>query len=182
VRAVRRSESVVDVEFAERSQLAREVRIVGFLFGVKAHVFQHDGLSVAQRRDRALGGRSDAIVGESDRALWGPISDRIKQKLGRAPDAFAFASYDAITVAYRALAKKDSANDFDALKEALTATAADYRGLTGLTTLNAAGDRASGNYDFWSVCLRAGEFVWVRTVAYVSASGAAGQITRPEGC
>ena len=50
VRAVRRAEGVVDEHVAQAGQLAGEAGVVGFLFGVKAHVLeQHD---VARRRAR----------------------------------------------------------------------------------------------------------------------------------
>jgi branched-chain amino acid transport system substrate-binding protein len=128
-------------------------------------------------------GYPNAILGvsDSDRALWQPVGDKVKQKIGRAPDAFAFASYDALTVGYRALTKSNT-TDAGALKKALTEIAAGYHGLTGQTDLNAAGDRATTNYDFWSVCAKAGQFTWVRTIAYTSAPGKPGQVTRPESC
>jgi branched-chain amino acid transport system substrate-binding protein len=121
-------------------------------------------------------------VSDSDKAMWQPVSDRIKQKIGRVPDAFALASHDALTVGYRALTKNGSGNNVASLKQTLAATAADYHGLTGATNLNAAGDRASANYDFWSVCSRGGQFVWIRAVSYTSTSGKPGQVSRPETC
>jgi branched-chain amino acid transport system substrate-binding protein len=123
-------------------------------------------------------------VSDDDRGRWDPVRARIKQKIGRDPDAFAFASYDAVVVAFRALTKSVRSSGVDSLKQALTATAAEYHGLTGVTVLNAAGDRASGNYDFWSVCSDSGQFVWVRTVTYTSSPAAdgKGQVNHPETC
>ncbi len=45
VRAVRRSERVVHVDVAERREFFRELRIVLFLFLVKAHVFEQRRLT-----------------------------------------------------------------------------------------------------------------------------------------
>jgi branched-chain amino acid transport system substrate-binding protein len=149
--------------------------------------------SVAQSKDlventpaaafAAAAGYPNPILGVSDldKALWQPVSDRIKQKLGRAPDAFAFASYDALTVAYKALTSASPA-DLERLKRALVSTSLGYRGLTGAAILNPAGDRAAGNYDFWSVCSRAGQYTWVRTISYTAAVTGPGQIARPEAC
>jgi branched-chain amino acid transport system substrate-binding protein len=41
--------------------------------------------------------------------------------------------------------------DIDSLKKILNATAAEYSGISGKITLNAAGDRTNANYDVWSV-------------------------------
>jgi branched-chain amino acid transport system substrate-binding protein len=121
-------------------------------------------------------------LSDADKALWQPVSDRIKERTGRTPDAFALASYDALIVGYRALASSGAGKNVASLKEALVAEAGAYHGLTGATNLNAAGDRAGGNYDFWSVCSRGGQFVWIRSVSYTPGAGQGAQISRLEAC
>ena len=61
MRAVRRRERVIDIEIAERRELAGEVRIVLFLARVEAQIFQQRDLARPQRSDHPLGLGSDAI-------------------------------------------------------------------------------------------------------------------------
>ena len=62
VRAMRSAERVVDEHVGQASQLSGEARIVGFFFGVKAHVFQQHDLARPERTDRVLGGWPDAVL------------------------------------------------------------------------------------------------------------------------
>ncbi len=68
---MRDREAVVDIEVAERRQLARERRIVLFLAGMEARVFEQQHIARIELGDRGLGGLADAIVRERDRAADG---------------------------------------------------------------------------------------------------------------
>ena len=74
------------------------------------------------------------------------------------PSPYSAVAYDAFWVA--ALAKNVTAHSdgnytskqlVDSLKAAIMDSASSYFGVTGNTTLNSAGDRATGNYDYWKV-------------------------------
>jgi branched-chain amino acid transport system substrate-binding protein len=119
---------------------------------------------------------------ESDRSLWGPVSDRLAQKLGRTPDAFALAAYDALTVGHMVLSSLADNPEAPAIRQAIVQTASNYTGLTGSMALNEAGDRSIGNYDFWSVCKRNNQFTWIRTYSYTAAAGGSGRVDRVESC
>ena len=52
-----------------------------------------------------------------------------------------------------------------------TTAAASHFGTTGWTALNAAGDRANADFDFWSMRRVDGTAKWVRTARYDSGTG-----------
>jgi branched-chain amino acid transport system substrate-binding protein len=93
----------------------------------------------------------------------------IQQQSGLAPDAFALAAYDALHVAALAFAEVGLGSIPDYRAEVLRQAAA-FDGATGNTELNANGDRAVGDYDFYQVC-GGGTPAWKRVSAYRSATG-----------
>lgn len=111
---------------------------------------------------------------EASRQIWEPLANRIRSKTGLDPDAFALAVYDAAWVATKAIVAAGIANPF-ALADAFVAAAENHHGATGLTSLNAAGDRRFGNFDFWAVRDVGGQKRWTRIAQYDSQSG---QLTR----
>jgi branched-chain amino acid transport system substrate-binding protein len=118
-----------------------------------------------------------------DRELWEPVSNRLSDKLGRTPDAFALAAYDALIVGVEALTAEGEDTDAAALGQTLVAAAGEYTGLTGPTDLNEAGDRSLGNYDFWAVCEGDAGYEWVRAATYTAtADGGTGEAKRETGC
>jgi branched-chain amino acid transport system substrate-binding protein len=103
---------------------------------------------------------------ESARGRWEPLSDAIRARSGIVPDAFALAAYDAIWVAMLARQLVPKKARTDQLRDAFEATAGRYWGASGSTRLDATGDRAVGNYDFFAVREVDGAFVWVRAASY----------------
>ncbi len=104
------------------------------------------------------------------------IEEQIQEKLGIPPNAYAVASYDALWVATRAYLATGGTNDTATLKKALVQTANSYYGATGWTTLNEAGDRKFGNYDFWAVQEANDAFQWVRVAKYQVDPGLPGRL------
>jgi branched-chain amino acid transport system substrate-binding protein len=118
-----------------------------------------------------------------DRELWEPVNERLSEKLGRTPDAFALAAHDALVVGVEALIAEGENTDAAALGQTLVAAAGEYTGLTGPTDLNEAGDRSLGNYDFWAVCEGDAGYEWIRAATYTaSVDGGAGEAKRETGC
>ena len=133
----------------------------------------------------AKAGYPNPILGlrDADSALWKPVVDRLSQRLGRTPDAFALAAYDALVVGLAGLQDTTEGEGAPALRKAIVDAAQDYTGLTGPTELNDAGDRSLGNYDFWAVCARAAGDEWVRVATYTAGvGGGAGEAKRETGC
>jgi branched-chain amino acid transport system substrate-binding protein len=74
-------------------------------------------------------------------------------------------AYDAVWIMARAIAEVGSLNS-TALREAIPRVASSYIGITGNTTLNAVGDRAYANYDFWTILSQNGTYVKVKTAQF----------------
>lgn len=75
-------------------------------------------------------------------------------------------AYDALFVVQLALQHPKPLKNFDRFKAAFVDEADHYRAITGSTTLDAAGDRLNGDFDFWAVRLRNGNYTWVRVGTY----------------
>jgi branched-chain amino acid transport system substrate-binding protein len=113
-------------------------------------------------------GYPNPIFGLPDalRNRWQPIADEIQARTGITPDAFALSTYDALFVVNLALQHPKPLKNFDRFKAEFIEEADHYQGVTGSTALDAAGDRLSGDFDFWAVRLRNGDYTWVRVAAY----------------
>jgi len=106
----------------------------------------------------------------STAALRAPLTTQIISETGIQPDAFTFAAYDAFYVA--ALTVNDVPTfSTSAYKTAFISRANTYSGMTGSTTLNASGDRATANFDFWAVRPNGATYQWKIVAKYNSATG-----------
>ena len=113
-------------------------------------------------------GYPNPIFGLPDalRNRWQPIANEIEARTGITPDAFALSVYDGLFVVNLALQRPKPLKNFDRFKVAFIEEADHYQGVTGSTALDAAGDRLNGDFDFWAVRLRNGNYTWVRVAAY----------------
>jgi branched-chain amino acid transport system substrate-binding protein len=119
---------------------------------------------------------------ESAARAWKPLVEAVTAKTGTHPDAFALATYDALWVVARTFEKMGPGADTESLKAALAGIAEAHSGATGNTRLNAAGDRAFGNFDFWAICRENGSFAWERVAVYQTEAGGPGTVKRLAGC
>jgi branched-chain amino acid transport system substrate-binding protein len=113
-----------------------------------------------------------------------PLRRRARAKLGSEPDALALAAYDAFQIAVQAGEHTGGTGNITRFKRAFVRAADGYRGVSGTVLLNAAGDRAYGSYDFWSVCAGGAQksFKWSRTFSYLSSRVGLGRIVRRAAC
>jgi branched-chain amino acid transport system substrate-binding protein len=113
-------------------------------------------------------GYPNPIFGLPDalRNRWQPIADEIEARTGITADAFALSTYDALFVVNLALVHAKPQKNFGKFKAAFIDEADHYRAITGSTELDAAGDRLNGDFDFWAVRLRDGNYIWVRVGTY----------------
>ena len=113
-------------------------------------------------------GYPNPIFGLPDalRNRWQPIADAIEARTGITPDAFALSAYDALFVLNLALVHAKPQKNFGTFKAAFVDEADHYRAITGSTALDAAGDRLNGDFDFWAVRVRNGNYTWVRVATY----------------
>ena len=87
------------------------------------------------------------------------VKNYVMEKLGRTPDAYAYAAYDALWCIALALDLADT-DDPEVLKTVLPAVVENYFGATGWFKLNENGDRAFADYDLWIPRLVEGEYKW----------------------
>ena len=107
---------------------------------------------------------------------------RVRAKLGSQPDAFALTTYDALQIVSRAAERTGGVSPIGRFKREFTRIAHGYEGVTGRIVLNAAGDRAFGSFDFWSVCRSGAAFSWVRTYSYLASGVGRGHIVTRQAC
>jgi branched-chain amino acid transport system substrate-binding protein len=107
---------------------------------------------------------------DSLQSQWQPIADAVEARTGIKPDAFALSTYDGLFVIQRALENVGNLKNFANFKAAFVTEADAYQGITGSLALNSAGDRANGDFDFWTVRLENGSYGWVRIGSYANDS------------
>ncbi len=114
-----------------------------------------------------------------DAKLLTQISKRAKNPA----DAFTLAAYDAFNVAARTLAETSVDTDAATLRLAFATTAQGANGVTGTIRLDAAGDRVSTPYAYWSVCQRGKSRRWTETGTWTPARdpAAPGRVS-PKSC
>jgi branched-chain amino acid transport system substrate-binding protein len=118
-------------------------------------------------------GLPSPVFGLDDAAKykWQPLSDRIKSVIGRPPDTYAFTAYDALWVITKSCMIAGENASIEKFQAIFTDVSNNYFGVTGNTALDLNGDRAFGNYDFWSIKKEADSFTWKCTARYNSANG-----------
>ena len=93
------------------------------------------------------------------------IDNQIQQMIGRVPRTYAEVAYDAFWVAALAENATAGTKDINYLRNTFLKIANSYNGVTGDTSLNKAGDRKHGDYDFWTIKPSDGNnnaFVWTQ--------------------
>ncbi len=120
------------------------------------------------------------IYGLDDRyrSVWQPLTNRLKSVWGAEADTYTLAAYDAVQVAVRAFQRVGSRPGFTDLRAAFLNETKSYVGATGPVVLNAAGDRASGAFDFWSLRQVDGQGTWRRSAAFQPSADGTGTIVR----
>ena len=108
---------------------------------------------------------------ETSSDKWQPLVDRIKVILDREPEIYALNVYDALWLTVLTYLSLEDPFDLAKFKTAFEFQCSNFSGITGRTTLNAAGDRLFATYDFWSMRLFLNDFSWYRSAAYNNATG-----------
>lgn len=104
------------------------------------------------------------------RSKWGPIVEELQTELGRKPEIYALAAYDALWIITLAYLSTSETSSVESLKKAFVLRADDYFGATGWTTLNENGDRAVATYDFWGIRWITNDYVWTTVARYNNAT------------
>ncbi len=98
------------------------------------------------------------------------VTDYVKSTLGREPDSYAYAAYDALWTVAVALDLVDS-YDPVAVAKVLPTIDKYWLGASGNLVLNENGDRASADYFFWMPVQKDGKWVWELAGVYSATSG-----------
>jgi len=92
---------------------------------------------------------------------WGPVAARITAITSTQPDAFALVAYDAMwAIAYTLEATKGNTSDFATLKTQFVESTDKHTGIVGVQTLNTAGDRESGTFDYFGIAKTGSSYAW----------------------
>jgi branched-chain amino acid transport system substrate-binding protein len=170
-------DEVVDLFHAARSDRTLEGAPWYGSDGVALSTHLVDDADAARFADAV--GYPNPTVGLSDSLVRraGPLLARARKTLGRDPDALALSAYDALRIAVEVRERRGSS-----LRAAVVAAANAHIGVTGRMRLNRAGDRAYGNFDFWSVCAAGAKFEWARTFQYAARRVGSGRIVADKRC
>jgi len=79
------------------------------------------------------------------------IDSQIQKAIGRVPRSYAEVAYDAFWVAALTENITGGTKDVNSLKKMFLQLSNSYAGITGDISLNEAGDRKHGDYDFWAI-------------------------------
>jgi ABC-type branched-subunit amino acid transport system substrate-binding protein len=79
------------------------------------------------------------------------VDNQIQKAIGRVPRSYAEVAYDAFWIAALTENITGGTKDVNSLKKAFLQISNSYAGITGDTSLNQAGDRKNGDYDFWAI-------------------------------
>jgi len=102
---------------------------------------------------------------------WEPLQDRLIALLGRHPEIYAFATYDAVWLAVETYLATGELADFNTIKLTFESKANNTMGVTGATALNAEGDRLYASYDFWGILHLADQYNWAKVARYNNETG-----------
>jgi branched-chain amino acid transport system substrate-binding protein len=173
-------DEVVDLFHAARAESTLRVQWYGSDGVALSTALAHDESAAAFAHSV---GYPNPTVGLSDALLRraAPLLARARKRLGRDPDALALTAYDALRIAVEAR-QRAGAGGGATLRRALVAAANRHVGVTGRMALNRAGDRAYGDFDFWSLCPLRAKFRWVRTFEYAARRSGAGRIVPRARC
>ncbi len=83
-------------------------------------------------------------------ATYDKFTNAYKAATGKNPSVYCDTTYDALLLIARAI-EKAGVYDGKAIRDALLATGQKYRGVSGIITFNAKGDRTSGIFEIWKV-------------------------------
>ncbi|MEM3371347.1 MAG: ABC transporter substrate-binding protein [Candidatus Korarchaeum sp.] len=99
------------------------------------------------------------------------IASEVRRQLGRLPESYAYAAYDALWLITMALEITDS-YDPVAVAKVLPSLTQRWYGATGVFKLNENGDRAFSDYMFWMVVPADGKYEWKVAGSYSYETGA----------
>ncbi len=90
-------------------------------------------------------------VDDNNNSKFKLVDNQIQEMIGRIPRTYAEVTYDAFWVVALTENATGGTKDINYFKKTFLQIANSYNGITGDTSLNAAGDRKHGDYNFWTI-------------------------------
>jgi branched-chain amino acid transport system substrate-binding protein len=106
------------------------------------------------------------VIGVEENARYTELKEYITAETGNSPGIYPIVTYDAFMLVAKALAEVSTQATVNVLRNRVIADAAVQDAITGDMTFNDNGDRATGDYYFWSVTGSSGNFIWEHTRTY----------------
>jgi len=161
------------ISFEEAAQILLQAKDYPALLSVKW--FACDGTAMSSRIASQAGAQAaqvglfSTIFACTHTAKWASVRERVIASIGEEPDEYAYIAYDCLWVIALSIL---ASNNYDgqAIKAALPSVANAYFGASGWTQLNAAGDRAGGDYAIYAVVSTGAGYDWERAATYSFAS------------
>ncbi|MCB2199943.1 ABC transporter substrate-binding protein [bacterium] len=100
-------------------------------------------------------------VVENERYL--SLAQQIEVETGNTPGIYPIVTYDSFMLLANTLAEVGEAASLNVFKERLVLNASEYDAITGDMMLDENGDRAEGDYYFWTVMENGGSYSWEHT-------------------
>jgi branched-chain amino acid transport system substrate-binding protein len=98
----------------------------------------------------------------SAQSLWSPLLNEVYARSGVVGDAYTLTAYDAMKVVAKLIENNHGIPSSGAtFKSEFFNLSNNHSGATGIISLNAAGDRANGSFDYWGVEVVNGVYSWV---------------------
>jgi branched-chain amino acid transport system substrate-binding protein len=97
------------------------------------------------------------------------VYDEVQDKLGRAPDSYAYAAYDMVWAVAYSLMTVDK-YDSKAVRDVLPDVTASLFGASGWVILNEDGDRAASDYELWIIDKVDTTYEWKYVGKYIQAT------------
>ena len=98
----------------------------------------------------------------SSETTWAPLLADVYARSGVVGDAYTLTAYDAMKVVAKMIENNQGIPTSNAtFKTEFFNLSNSHAGATGVISLNAAGDRANGSFDYWGVEVINGVYGWV---------------------
>lgn len=111
------------------------------------------------------------------------VDNQIQQRIGKVPRIYAEVAYDAFWISALTENATGATDGIDSIKKIFLRTASSYTGITGNTSLNQAGDRRNGDYDFWAIRSTGQDqdgFIWQQVGRFQLSPNTNGKVFTPQ--
>jgi branched-chain amino acid transport system substrate-binding protein len=115
------------------------------------------------------GGFINPVFAPTRSSITVKVENTVKEKLGRAPDAYTYSVYDTLWLAVKCILAAGK-YDAGAIKAVLPKVAETTFGASGWLKLNEAGDREIADYELWAIAMENGKYTWRLAGIYTAAS------------